>query len=110
MSIYSMLIDTLSDIAPTAPDAYTGESPTYIVVRYTVEPAMFADNEPQCLEYSIEVHFFCPPCENRLADRERIMRALFNAGFSWPVESNHTDGDGQHYVYECSYVEGIVRG
>jgi len=110
MSVYSTLIDALSGIAPTAPNVYTGESSTYIVVRYAVEPAQFADNRPQCLAYAIQVHFFCPPRENRLGDRERIMRVLFDAGFGWPVETDLTDGDGQHYVYECSCVEGIPRG
>jgi hypothetical protein len=110
VSVNAKLIAVLSGIAPTAPGVYTGDEPKYIVFTYTLTGAMYADNVPQCLQYLIQVHYFCPTGENSLADRERIMRSLYEAGFGWPSEDDATDGNGQHYVYDCTYLEGLNRG
>ena len=86
MSVNAKLIAALSGIAPTAPGVYTGDEPKYIVFAYTLTGAMYADNVPQCLQYLIQVHYFCPRARTASRIRERIMQSLYEAGFSWPAE------------------------
>lgn len=110
MSVDSMIVAALSGIAPTAPGVYIGEEARYITFNYSVAGALYADNVPQCLQYLIQAHYFCPIGENSLADRERIVWALFDAGFGCPAEDDATDGNGQHYVYECAFLKKLNRG
>jgi len=110
MSINSMLIAALHEIAPTEPDVYTGEATTYIVFSYSVVPSLYADNEPQCRVYLIQVHYFCPVDADSLTDRGLIRTAIHSGGFGWPDEDDKSDSNGQHHIFTCEWIEGIGNG
>jgi hypothetical protein len=89
------------------PQVYTGNATEYIVFNYSEYPLVFADDEPQEVGYSIQVHLFMPLKVNPNTKKESIKNALFSAGFTYPSIQDVTDDEGQHYVFEVAYSEAI---
>jgi hypothetical protein len=89
------------------PQVYTGAETEYIVFNYSEYPLTFADDAPQTLGYSVQVHLFLPLKVNPNTKKESIKSALFAAGFTYPSIQDVTDEDGQHYVFETNYNEAI---
>lgn len=89
------------------PNVYTGDATEYIVYNYSEYPLEFADNAPQSIGYSVQVHYFCPLKKNPNAIKDDIQNSLFTAGFSYPAIQDVTDEDGGHYVFQCVYEELI---
>lgn len=87
------------------PQIYTGTATEYITFNYSEYPLEFADNAPQTIGYSVQVHYFCPLKKNVQTIKDNIQNALFTAGFSYPQIQDVTDGDGQHYVFLTTYEE-----
>lgn len=111
MSINSEIISALAPVGlPCAPTPYVGEAAEYITFNYSSRGAGFADDEPGHEIYSVQVHYFCPLKQNSLAKQKQIKQCLFNAGGTWPSATDASDSDGQHYAFECEYVEGIDGG
>ena len=106
MTVDEALMSALSTILPTFPNKYTGELLEYIVYDYTVVPSVFADHAPRAARYLVNVHHYLPEKADPTATRITISHALFGAGFTWPYITNASDNDGQHYVFECEYVDG----
>lgn len=89
------------------PQVYTGDAQEYIVFNYSEYPLEFADNAPQSIGYSVQVHYFCPLKKNPNAIKDDIQNSLFTAGFSYPSIQDVTDEEGQHYVFSCTFEELI---
>jgi hypothetical protein len=89
------------------PQVYTGTALEYIVFNYSEYPLAFADNAPQAVGYSVQIHLFVPLKVNPNAKKESIKSALFSAGFSYPSIQDVTDNEGQHWVFECEYLMGV---
>jgi hypothetical protein len=89
------------------PQVYTGDAQEYIVFNHSEYPLEFADDAPQTVGYSIQVHLFMPLKVNPNAKKDSIKNALFSAGFTYPSIQDVTDEDGQHYVFECTYNEAL---
>lgn len=89
------------------PQVYTGAETEYIVFNYSEYPLVFADDEPQTIGYSVQVHLFMPLKPNPNAKKDSIKNALFAAGFTYPSIQDVTDDEGQHYVFQTNYGEAI---
>lgn len=89
------------------PQVYTGDAQEYIVFNYSEYPLEFADDAPQTVGYSVQVHLFLPLKVNPNTKKESIKSALFAAGFTYPSIQDVTDEEGQHYVFETNYNEAI---
>ena len=89
------------------PQVYTGAETEYIVFNYSEYPLEFADDAPQTVGYSVQVHLFLPLKVNPNTKKESIKNALFSAGFTYPSIQDVTDEEGQHYVFEFTYNEAI---
>lgn len=92
-------------VADIVPHIYTGTATEYITFNYTEYPLEFADNAPQTIGYSVQVHYFCPLNKNPNTIKDNIQNSLFSAGFSYPHIQDVTDEDGQHYVFETELEE-----
>ena len=98
----------LSPIFPDAvfPHMYTGPLVRYVVWSYNQVGEVWAEGVPCASRYLVQVHFYLPHKED---PREAILameRALFDEGFTWPIPTDSTDADGQHWVLECEYTDG----
>lgn len=89
---------------PVYPNYYTGEDLEYIVYNYTALPQVYAERLPAAARYLVQVHLYLPHKKNPNALKVQISRALSEHGFTWPSITNGSDGDGQHYVFECEYA------
>ena len=108
MNLDARIRTALSGICDViVPQVYTGDAQEYIVFNYSEYPLEFADDEPQMVGYSVQVHLFMPLKVNPNAKKGSIKNALFAAGFAYPSIQDVTDGDGQHYVFETTYSEVI---
>lgn len=88
------------------PNVYTGPLLHYVVWNYDEIPAVFAERAPNASRYLVQVHFYLPHKESPTEAIQALRRALFNRQFTWPSLTDASDGDGQHYVLECQYVDG----
>ena len=98
-------LDGVCDVI--VPQVYTGTATEYIVFNYSEYPLVFADDAPQSIGYSVQIHLFVPLKVNPNTKKESIKTALFSAGFTYPSIQDVTDEDGQHYVFEVAYSEVI---
>ena len=89
------------------PNVYTGDQLEYIVFNYD-ELFFYAEStakERRCL---VQVHWYLPQKVNPRQKKRQIANALADAGFTYPTINDASDGDGQHYVFECEYADGDV--
>jgi hypothetical protein len=98
-------LDGVCDVI--VPQVYTGDAQEYIVFNYFEYPLAFADDAPQSIGYSVQVHLFMSLKGNPHAKKTSIKNALFGAGFTYPSIQDVTDDEGQHYVFETEF-EGAV--
>ena len=106
MSFDSRLRNKLLPIVPIVePNMYEGDALEYIIFAYRERGDCFGDNEPEEIILSVQVHYFLPNGENPRAKKRLIRQALFELGGTWPVITNASDNDGQHYVFEFECVE-----
>lgn len=108
MTVDQRIRAALADICDVIkPNVYTGDATEYIVYNYSEYPLEFADNAPQSIGYSVQVHYFCPLGKNPNTIKDNIQNSLFTAGFSYPSIQDVTDEEGQHYVFLSTYEELI---
>lgn len=109
MSVNRTIKCAIEPIVPVCvPDIYTGNATEYCTFNYTELPANFGDNKPNAIRYLVQVHWLSPSGVNPATKKKKIKNALYDADFTYPVVVNATDADGQHYVFECEYVDGDV--
>lgn len=86
---------------------YNGTADTYAVFNYADSRGInFADDAPDDIESSVQVHIFTKSDYKKL--RDPVREALFNAGFSYPAVTEMYEKETKlyHIVYECEFVEG----
>lgn len=117
MTVNERLIAALSPLGfPVVSDLYTGDESEYITFNYATRGVLFADDAPGVESYFIQVHFLCAYDFDYVGPVNRIKRALFRAGFTWPEMVNATGDyaeaakEGRHYVFECELAEGVDDG
>ena len=109
MSINSTLIAALSPIVTdVVPNLYTGDSTEYIVFNYSEYPNSFEDNAPEAIRYLVQVHWYLPLLTNPSTNKKLIKQALASADFTYPTVINASDGDTQHFVFECEAIDGDI--
>lgn len=107
MSVNSEVIAALSKVAPIEADTYEGKEEVYITFSYNSIPADFGDDEPAHEILLLSAHLFAPTGKNILSKRKAVKKALFKLSGAWPSETNASDKDGQHLVYECEFAQGV---
>ena len=105
------IMDALKPIVPNVyPDVYTGKETEYIVFLYDIQPTNFGDDYPLHLTYQIRVHDLAPLKKDVIQKRIAIIKALSELNFStYPEETNATDEEGQHYVYDFDMMGDVFE-
>lgn len=107
MSLNETLIRAVRPIVPVCvPDDYDGEEEEYCVFSATELGDCFGDDGPTAIRFLVSLHYYLPRGRNPIAKKKQLARALSGAGFTWPSITNASDGNGQHYVFECEWAEG----
>ena len=114
MSVNGTIIRAVTPIVPVCvPDVYkpdAGEAPAevYCVFNYTESGAVFGDDEPQAVLYSIQLHLYLPLGRTPVQLKRQLRRAMLDAGMTVGDFTNASDLEGQHYVLECQALEPEV--
>ena len=116
MSVNSIIKTALQPLIPNpdpatptvTADIYKGTAREYITFNYTELPELHAEGKPNIIRYLIQIHWWLPLKTSITAKKKQIKNALKNAGFTYPSVVNASDGDGQHYVFECEVFDGDV--
>ena len=66
---------------------------------------MFADDEPETVIASVQVHFYLPADENFLKVQKQIRTALFKRGFTYPEVTVIREENKRHIIFECEIEE-----
>lgn len=86
--------------------AYTGSASAYFVYNFADERgALFADDAPCEIVYSIQVHFFAPLEFDHVDLKKQVRQALFAAGFTYATIQTFYEKETAHLVFECEYAE-----
>ena len=96
----------VSPLFPCEAGTYTGTALEYVTWTVYQLPQVYGEHGPAAARYPVMVHYWLPHGKNPNPGKLRISKALFDQGFTWPSVTNASDGDGQHYVFECNYVNG----
>lgn len=90
---------------PYANKGYGGEEETYLVLNGHGVPANFGDDAPQHKRVLIQLHLFTALTHNTIQLVKDIARAVYDAGFTYPEDTDASDEDRQHIVFEFQTVE-----
>ena len=85
---------------PCVPDLYTGGAKRFVTYN-------FADDQPETVVNSMQIHFFMPANESYISWKKKIRKALFDAGFTFPEVIIQTEDENtiRHMIFECSIEE-----
>lgn len=95
------------------PDAEEAAS-VYCTFNYTESPESFGDEAPGAIRYLCQIHYYAPwktaagESNNTMATRKALRRALVAAGFTYPIVTDASDEESQHFVFECQDFDGEV--
>ena len=95
---------------PAQKNIYTGKSRRYYTFNYDSYGECFGDDSPVSIRYAVMVHFFAPHTFDSVERISQTCTAIYNAGGTWPDVVDATDGDGQHFVFECEFAGGVSDG
>lgn len=90
-------------------NTYTGTDDTYFVFNYDVVPDDYGNDSPEENTYLIQVHLYSLLTFNTISLAKQVKLALERAGFTYPEQTDASDEDNQHLVFECEGVEYIDR-
>ncbi|MCI5526492.1 MAG: hypothetical protein PUI40_07555 [Oscillospiraceae bacterium] len=108
MSVNKKIKAALQPLAlPCAANEYTGEESSYFVFSVSPMPVDFADDMPQHIKNLIQLHLYCPHTKNTVALRRQIKRQIAESGFTYPVETDASEKEIQHVVFEFEDVEAV---
>lgn len=88
------------------PDRYPGEALIYVTWNHWTVPEVYANGLPAAARHPTQVHLFLPFGVDPEAYLLQVPLALHGEGFTWPGVTNASDAEGQHWVFECEYVNG----
>lgn len=108
MTVNERLIQALEPLGlPIYPDVYTGEDPKYIVFTYTEGGGVFGDDTASVVVYALYVSLYLPSDVNPIALKRAVVDALVGMGCTYPTITNVSDLDGQGWVFDCEWCEGV---
>ena len=108
MSVNADIMTALAPFGfPVATNIYTGTAQTYFALTINAIPTGYADNGPQYEKQLAMVHLYCPHTQDTTALRKQIKHALRDAGFTYPSETDASDGTAQHIVFECQDARAV---
>lgn len=93
---------------PCVPDVYKGSEKRWITYNYADDYGTdFADDAPETVINSVQVHLFLPVNEPFTQLKKKIRRALFEAGFTFPEITIQTEDEEKirHIIFECDIEE-----
>lgn len=107
MTEFEKIIEAIKPFGyPYAPDIYKGPSDHYFVYNYADERGgIFSDDAPETVIASVQVHYYLPKDENFIKTKNRIRRALFRQGFTWPEVTSIIEDKKRHLTFECDIEE-----
>ena len=101
MNTDERIINALTPIVGTVvPLVYNGNELEYIVFNYD-SLFFYAESTAKERRDLVQIHWYLPYKVNPNAKKKLIAQAINDAGFTYPSIVNSSDGDGQHYVFEC---------
>lgn len=86
---------------------YTGADSVYFVFNYFTRPEVFS-NQAQFERYRIQIHLFAPVTFNSSDLKKALKNALETNGFTYPTETDASDTQTQHVVFETVLIRGRV--
>ena len=98
---------------PCAHPNYDGEEKAFLTFNLDALPTDFADDGPQHERWLVQLHLFAPITQNTRKLRKAIRNAIFEAGFTYPDQTDASEafkkaeGSEQHIVFEFEDAEGI---
>lgn len=95
-------------VAVCVPVFYTGDSTEYCTFNISRSPEADGDNEPTLMRHLVQLHYHLPWPNDPRAKIKALCRAVLDAGFTYPEQTDASDADGQHYVFEFEDVDGDV--
>lgn len=93
---------------PHAPDIYKGKEDKWFTYNYADDYGTdHADDTPQEVIASVQVHLFIPSDDNFIGLKNKVRRALFRQGFTFPEIAVMTEDNGKlrHIIFECDTEE-----
>lgn len=107
MSAFEKIVSAIKEFGyPYEPDIYRGEKKKYFTFNYADERAtLFADDSIEVVVASVQIHFFLPYRENFISEKNRISKALFKEGFTYPEVTILKENDTRHIIFECDIEE-----
>jgi hypothetical protein len=92
---------------PVAESIYTDTESTYFVFTVNAIPADYADDAPQHVRNLIMLRLHCPHTADMTDKKKEIKLAVFNAGFTYPTETDASDDKTQIIVFEFENAEAV---
>lgn len=107
MTAFENIVNAIAPFGyPYKPDVYQGDREKYFVYNYADQRGiLWADDEPETVIASVQVHFFMPEKENFIKIQNKIRKALFEQGFTFPQITVLTENKKRHLVFECEIEE-----
>ena len=107
MTAFENIVNAIASFGyPYKPDVYQGDCERYFVYNYADQRGnLWADDEPETVIASVQVHFFMPEKENFIKIQNKIRKALFEQGFTFPQVTVLTENKKRHLVFECEIEE-----
>ena len=93
---------------PCVPDLSTGGAKRFVTYNFADDYGTdFADDQPETVVNSMQIHFFMPANESYISWKKKIRKALFDAGFTFPEVIIQTEDENtiRHMIFECSIEE-----
>ena len=109
MTAFQNIVEAIKGFGyPYEPDLYTGTDKKYFTYNYADDRGdLYGDNEPGTIIASVQVHFFLPIGENFIREKNKIRKALFQQGFTYPEATIETEKENEirHIIFECDIEE-----
>ncbi len=93
---------------PHAPDVYRDKAPRWFTYNYADDYGTdFSDDNPGEVIVSVQVHLFLPIDDDFINLKNKVRRALFGQGFTFPEITVMTEDDEKlrHIIFECDIIE-----
>lgn len=109
MTTFEKIVNAIKPFdLPYAPDLYSGTaSEGWFTYNYADDyGANYADDAPTAVIASVQVHLFLPVRKNFIQLKNKIRKAIFEQGFSFPeITIMIEDNKWRHIVFECETFE-----
>lgn len=109
MATFEKIVKALEPFhLPCYPDIYKGPERKWITYNYADDYGTdFADDAPETVINSVQVHVFLPLNEPFTDLKKKIREALFRAGFTFPEITVQVEDKEKirHMIFECDIEE-----